>query len=618
MGRGRRIASLERRSGLRTERGAASGEAARRGQGQPQVDLATGAKWFAALGLIAGALGCEEEAPRIGNAPSATSTLEANPTALHFGQVEVNDGATDSIVATNKGGANLQIDVIQITGPGRDSFSASPNDLLKLGPGRSKRILVTFAPRSGGEQQARLVLFHDGSGDPVEVLLDGVGHGCVDEDNDTYGEGCAAGPDCADDDRERHPMAMELCDGVDNDCDMMIDEGFSNTTYYVDADDDLYGSDAAPTTEACAPPPGHVDRGGDCNDAVPAANPDGTEVCTGGIDEDCDMKTDGEDEDCMTPDPTCDDQDDCGLNTNNSACPMLGVTTELCRQVCRRKTDCAAGEACRPLPGSASLGFCGSAGTSSVGESCSSARECVDGICVQGRCRPLCQNQTDCTSPDICGVALYNTSELDGRSATRLTTVCRPVGARQPIGGSCLLSPTEVDTGLCATEHCDLPPWSAMATTAATCAPVCSGAGDCGANEVCGLVYNGLAESPTLPSTNEAAGRYYEGVLGCYTPYFRLNQVSWQYNPPGTGALGAICDPNRSEGRLACRSHLCAQFDPIRGKCTDFCDEDRDCLSPSTPDWVCRYGELSLTGIFLQSYDVADITKFVLVGVCAP
>ncbi len=566
---------------------------------------------------LALAAGCDDEAPRIGEAPRVQALLEVTPQSMSFGTVEVNDGATDSFVATNRGGRALQIDVLQVTGPGREGFMVGSNEVIKLSAGRSKRIVVTFAPPTPGEFQARLVLFHDGDGDAVEVLLDGVGHQCVDQDEDGYGEGCDRGPDCADDDRMRNPLATEVCDGVDNNCDDMIDEGFTLGTYYVDADNDGWGNDGM-MVSACVAPPGHVDRGGDCNDTVMAANPDGTEICTGGIDEDCDMLTDGDDPDCMMPDPVCSNQDHCGLNTNNQACPMLGLPMEQCAEVCRGKLDCGAGEACRPLPGSTSLGFCGMAGTSSVGESCSSARDCVDGICVLGDCRSLCQTQSDCAGDNICGVALYNTSELGGRNATRLTTVCRPVGARRPIGQSCLLSPTEADTGLCATEHCDLPPWSSMAGTDARCAAVCAGSGDCGAGEICGLVYNGLAENPNLPPTNEGAGRYYEGILGCYTPYFRRNVVSWEHHPPGLGALGSVCDPNRTEGRLACRSHLCAQFDPIRGRCTDFCNADNDCWSPSTPDWICKFGELSQTGIFLQSYDIADITKFVLVGVCAP
>lgn len=48
--------------------------------------------------------------------------------------------------------------------------------------------------------------------------------GCeVDEDGDGYGVGCAAGPDC--DDTDPVQTGTEICDGADNDCDGVPDEG---------------------------------------------------------------------------------------------------------------------------------------------------------------------------------------------------------------------------------------------------------------------------------------------------------------------------------------------------------------------------------------------------------
>jgi formylglycine-generating enzyme required for sulfatase activity len=48
--------------------------------------------------------------------------------------------------------------------------------------------------------------------------------GCLDEDGDGYGEGCAKGPDCNDLDAKVHPGAAESCDGRDEDCNTRVDD----------------------------------------------------------------------------------------------------------------------------------------------------------------------------------------------------------------------------------------------------------------------------------------------------------------------------------------------------------------------------------------------------------
>lgn len=52
---------------------------------------------------------------------------------------------------------------------------------------------------------------------------------CVDADEDGYGEGCEAGPDCDDTDAAIHPSALELCNNTDDDCDDVTDEEFERT-----------------------------------------------------------------------------------------------------------------------------------------------------------------------------------------------------------------------------------------------------------------------------------------------------------------------------------------------------------------------------------------------------
>ena len=121
--------------------------------------------------------------------------------------------------------------------------------------------------------------------------------GDLDGDGYTTSEG-----DCDDADATVHPGAIELCDGLDNDCDGMV----SNE----ETDDDADGFDE------CA---------GDCDDTAPATFPGAAEVC------------DGEDNDCdgLVPGDETDDDGDGASECGQGDCDDGDSTThpgavELC------------------------------------------------------------------------------------------------------------------------------------------------------------------------------------------------------------------------------------------------------------------------------------------------
>jgi hypothetical protein len=157
-----------------------------------------------------------------------------------------------------------------------------------------------------------------------------------DSDGDGYGnsavsvQACSAPPgyvtqggDCDDSNNSVHPGATEVCNGIDDDCDGLVDEGVTQT-FYRDADGDGYGNPGM-TTQACSAPPGYVSNNTDCNDSNNAVHPGATEVCNG-TDDDCDglidegfPNNDGDGQaNCVDPD---DDNDGVPDTTDN--CPLV-------------------------------------------------------------------------------------------------------------------------------------------------------------------------------------------------------------------------------------------------------------------------------------------------------
>jgi len=140
---------------------------------------------------------------------------------------------------------------------------------------------------------------------------DGIGDVC---DNDKDGDGYNANIDCNDNNALVHPNAVEICDNIDNNCNLQIDEnnvcfidndndghfGFEdcndnnnlvwqNLPGYVDNDLDGYGT--GNLLEVCSGNfllEGYSSINGDCNDNNATIHPGATEICGNSIDENCD------------------------------------------------------------------------------------------------------------------------------------------------------------------------------------------------------------------------------------------------------------------------------------------------------------------------------------------
>lgn len=137
------------------------------------------------------------------------------------------------------------------------------------------------------------------------VDMDGDGYGDVNSPPSYF---CTFDPpmysltndDCEDADPAINPGVTEDCDGLDNNCDGQVDEGF-------DMDGD-----------------GYTPCNGDCNDMNSTLHPGALEICGDGVDNDCDGLTD--EGCCPAAGSTCDDGDPCTIgDTEDGNCGCIGV-----------------------------------------------------------------------------------------------------------------------------------------------------------------------------------------------------------------------------------------------------------------------------------------------------
>jgi hypothetical protein len=151
----------------------------------------------------------------------------------------------------------------------------------------------------------------DGDTDDDDQNVVGQATWYADADGDTFGDAGVSttscnqpigyvsnNTDCDDADNSINPGATEACNGVDDDCNGLVDDNLTFITYYNDFDGDGYGAGAG--VSLCSNPgAGYAILNGDCNDAVAAINPAAQEICDGGIDNDCDGLSDDADPSVM-------------------------------------------------------------------------------------------------------------------------------------------------------------------------------------------------------------------------------------------------------------------------------------------------------------------------------
>ena len=220
----------------------------------------------------------------------------------------------------------------------------------------------------------------------------------------------------------------EICDGLDNDCNGLVDDSINGQIIaYPDNDQDGFGDQEQENILVCELSPGLIDNNLDCDDSNPDINPGIAEDICDGLDNNCNGETD---EGCYScPAPLTDCDGNCtDLSFDNGNCGACG-------------TSCGPGQVCEDglcttftcnAPSVNCNGFCvyldgNPDNCGACGVACEGNQECVAGQCVtplcsapntdcNGSCVNLNDNSSNCGA---CGVACEGNQEcVEGQCQT--------------------------------------------------------------------------------------------------------------------------------------------------------------------------------------------------------
>jgi hypothetical protein len=109
--------------------------------------------------------------PLSGSGLARTSLLEASPSGLNFGTMNVDSTSSLSVTLTNRGNADVTISKLAVSGAGFSEGGVAAGTIL--GPDQSTTLRVRFAPVSAGSVHGDVAVTSNATTAPVTISLSG-------------------------------------------------------------------------------------------------------------------------------------------------------------------------------------------------------------------------------------------------------------------------------------------------------------------------------------------------------------------------------------------------------------------------------------------------------------
>jgi hypothetical protein len=364
--------------------------------------------------------------------------------------------------------------------------------------------------------------------------------------------------------------SAEVCNGIDDDCNGLVDDGLLFTTFYADTDGDTYGDPSSSTTSCEGSLAGYVTNNTDCNDGSAAINPGATEVCNNLIDDNCDGQTD---ENCITYtyylDNDLDGYGDPAVTTiSSNPLPPAGYVAD--------NTDCDDNNIA-VNPGATEI-------CNGIDDNCDGITD-IGSVLAAGpitgpgsQCMPVQTGSGTFSIAAVPGAISYswsvpsNMNILSGQGTTSIFVSWTPFAVHDGIVGNITVSPVD----------------------------------NCGAGQSSSLAIDINYTAPVRPSSISGPVRLCPGDIGTYSVFPVARASSYQWNLPagltissgaGTNIISVSADNSFAGGTISCSAVNVCGASPVRTRTTLL-------NTPTTPSAISGFAN-GLCGATGVAYSVA-------------